>query len=250
MDPKKIKLISRRDCEEDIKPYFSKLSKESQVRFEHNIFRILDSKSEEDRDIVRKLNLDYSHLSKGSLGHYNQVKAVLKSLAIDFEESIGLVRGLDYYTHTVFEISDSSLGAQDALGAGGRYGTLVAQLGGSTNVDAVGFALGIERIILAGSNLSVKTEDLQVFLIGFGERGSVKAFETLERLRSYGIKSDMSFKSSSMKSQMRIANKSCSKYGVIIGDEECINNTFILKCMDSGEQKVVNLEELINKFKK
>src|SRR3989338_5061536 len=118
------------------------LSVELQTSFNQNIFRILDSKDEHCQKIVSKLKIDYSYLSAEGKNYYAQVKKALDGLDVRYEETPTLVRGLDYYTQTVFEITDSSLGSQDALGAGGRYNGLVAQLGGG-EIGAVGFALGI-----------------------------------------------------------------------------------------------------------
>ena len=232
---------------EDLKPHLSKLSEESQARFERNVFRILDSKSKEDKAIVRELKLDHSYLSDDSLQYYAKVKENLKTLGIEFEESIDLVRGLDYYTHTVFEISDPSLGAQDALGACGRYGTLVSQLGGSDNVQAIGFALGMERIMLsAKENMGSMLAPLEVFVVTMDESAAAYAFEVTSKLRAGGLNTDMSYKGGSSKSQMRLANKSGATYMAIIGEAEVKNKTVTLKNMESGEQEELSVDEVID----
>ncbi|MFT5169734.1 MAG: histidyl-tRNA synthetase [Candidatus Omnitrophota bacterium] len=233
----------------DLKPHLTELSEESQARFERNVFRILDSKSRADQEIVKSLKLDHSYLSDESLDYYAKVKDALRALGIEFEESIDLVRGLDYYTHTVFEISDSSLGSQDALGAGGRYNTLIEQLGGGKNIDAIGFALGMERLMLAGADLCAKAEVLKVYILALDVVAQPQAFALLDDLRKAGIRTDMCFKQSSAKSQMRMADKSGAQYVVILGEEEIKNKEVALKNMDSGDQENVKIEELINKFK-
>ncbi len=234
---------------EDLKPHLAKLSDESKQRYERNVFRILDSKSKEDKAIVKNLKLDHSYLSKESLDYYTKVKENLTALGVAFEESVDLVRGLDYYTHTVFEICDSSLGAQDALGAGGRYGTLVAQLGGSDNVEAIGFALGMERILLALGKVDIKQSALDTFVIAMDDAAVSYAFHVLNKLRASNISADMHFKGGSAKSQMRIANKSGARFTVIIGAQEVQNKTVTLKDMDSGEQEELALQEAISKIK-
>lgn len=234
---------------EDLKPHVARLSEESQARFERNVFRILDSKSKEDKAIVSQLNLNYSYLSDESLQYYAKVKANLTALGVEFEESIELVRGLDYYTHTVFEISDPSLGAQDALGAGGRYGTLVSQLGGGKNVDAIGFALGMERILLAAKDMASVDAQLDVFVVTMDETANDFAFKVVDELRAGGLGADMSFKGGSSKSQMRVANKSGARYMAIIGEQEMKNKTVTLKHMASGEQQEISVTETIEKIK-
>ncbi len=132
---------------EKLAPHKAKLCEDCQNRFERNVFRILDCKNRDCRSIVAGLQLDHSYLSETSQKYFHDVREALDSLNVKYEVAMSLVRGLDYYTHTVFEISCPALGSQDALGAGGRYGGLVQDLGGSAQVDAIGFAVGIERII-------------------------------------------------------------------------------------------------------
>ena len=211
------------------------LSAELQTSFNQNIFRILDSKDEHCQKIVSKLKIDYSYLSAEGKNYYAQVKKALDGLDVRYEETPTLVRGLDYYTQTVFEITDSSLGSQDALGAGGRYNGLVAQLGGG-EVDAVGFALGIERIILAMGEAAVSQEPLQFFIIALDEGYLSKAFSLLSVLRSENIPSDMSYRVSSMKSQMRLSDKMKARFVVILGEEEMKSDLVTIKDMKTGTQ--------------
>lgn len=230
---------------EKIKPYFSDLSEDSQQRFERNVFRILDSKDKKDKDVIAKIDIKHSYLSEESRKYYEDVKAVLTDLGVDYEESDSLVRGLDYYTHTVFEITGTSLGSQDALGAGGRYNNLVENLGGS-KVDAIGFALGIERILLALSqNVCVKETPIDIFIIALGENAAKQAFKILNELRNVGYSSDMSYKASSLKSQMRLADKFKARFVIIIGEDELNKNIMLLRNMETGEQKELALERYL-----
>ena len=225
-------------------PEMIELCPNCQQRFQHNVFRILDCKNKQCKDIVAKKSIDYSYLSAESQEYFSCVKQSLKDLEIDFEESPLLVRGLDYYTHTVFEISDSSLGSQDALGAGGRYNHLISQLGGAS-VDAIGFALGMERILLAlPENQKLPVENLSVYIITMDAQALKRGFSLLNELRAANISCDMSYKISSMKSQMRSANKSGAKYVMILGEEELKNNEVMLKNMDSGEQERIPLQSV------
>ena len=221
-----------------------KLCEDCQDRFERNVFRILDCKNSACRAVVAGIKLGHGHLSAESQKYYAELKKILQGLKVEFEEVLTLVRGLDYYTHTVFEITQSSLGSQDALSAGGRYNDLVAQLGGP-QVDAVGFACGIERILLATAEENKPPADpLTVYVIALDEKIFPKAFRILQKLRAEGISSDMSYKVSSMKSQMRSADKAGSRYVVILGEDEDQKGVVALKDMKTGEQKEVKEDKL------
>ena len=233
-DKKKFSKVLR----DKLKKHLYDLCPDCQNRFDRNVFRVLDCKSKQCRAIIRDLEFDYSYLSQESQQYFGQVKEVLDDLGIKYEEVLNLVRGLDYYTHTVFEISDASLGSQDALGAGGRYNNLVSQLGGP-DVDAIGFALGIERILLAMPEKEIKTDTLDVFIISLDESLLKKVFMILNELRKNGVASDMSYKISSMKSQMRLANKTSAKNVVILGEEEDKKGIVTVKNMETGEQSQV-----------
>lgn len=225
------------------------LSDESQERLDRNVFRVLDSKNPKDQDIVKKLKIGHSYLSKESLAYYQELKGVLDGLGVAYQESDHLVRGLDYYTHTVFEISVANLGAQDAVGAGGRYNTLVSDLGGP-QVDAVGFALGIERILLAREKQDDdQGKGLKVFLVALDEGCLQGVFNLLQKLRQRGVTSDMSYKSSSLKSQMRQANKLAAQHVIILGQDELAKGIVTVKNMDSGHQiesSINDIEQIIH----
>ncbi len=239
---------------EKLKPHVAKLSKDSQSRYERNVFRILDSKDEVDRTIVKSLQLDYSYLSKESRERYESVKESLKSLGVKFKEDICLVRGLDYYSHSVFEFIGTNLGSQDALAAGGRYNNLVQSLGGAEDVEAVGFALGMERALMAmGSNANVKEEKVTFFVIPLEEKAFSVAFRLLNDLRAENISGDMSFQVASMKSQMRQADKAGAKFTLILGGNELQNGSVMAKNMVDGQQQEIkikdNLKELTEVLK-
>ena len=228
----------------------SGLCEDCQDRFERNVFRILDCKNQLCREMVGSLHLGYDHLAQESILYFSKVKNALEDLGIDFEAVPHLVRGLDYYTHTVFEICDSSLGSQDALSAGGRYGNLVSQLGGP-QTDAVGFALGIERVLLAmPSGNHEPLERLEVYILALDENVFPKAFQILNQLRSAGISSDISYKVSSIKSQMRSAHKAGARHAIILGEDEHKKGVVSLKDMEGGGQREVDWNHLIEVFQK
>ncbi len=228
----------------------SSLCEDCQKRLEYNVFRILDCKNKECRAVIEHLHADYEHLSQESRDYYGRVKEALNALDIAFDEVPYLVRGLDYYTHTVFEISGASLGSQDALSAGGRYNNLVSELGGP-QADAIGFALGIERVLLAmPSEHKPAAPALAAYVIALDENVFPKAFHILNMLRGAGIPSDIDYKISSLKSQMRSAHKAGSRYAVILGEEENKRGVVALKDMATGNQREVGLTELREILKK
>ncbi|MCA9399311.1 MAG: histidine--tRNA ligase, partial [Candidatus Omnitrophica bacterium] len=231
----------------ELKSFLENLPADIRARYIQNIFRILDSKDKDCKAAVAKLDIGHAYLSEESRAYFSQVKEALDSLNVAYVEDTNLVRGLDYYTHTVFEISDESLGAQDALGAGGRYGGLVHQLGGGEDIDAMGFALGAERILLAlNGQVPAQEETLRVFIVGMDDQAVKKGFEFMSILRQNSIPSDMSFKAASMKSQMRLANKTGAEYVLILGEEELQKETATIKNMKTGEQEDVGFDNIVN----
>ena len=229
----------------------SQLCPTCQERLDRNVFRILDCKSKECRAIVSGLNLGTSFLSEESQKYYTQVKQALKSLKVAYQEVPTLVRGLDYYTQTVFEITSTSLGSQDALGAGGRYDGLIEELGGSNEVDGIGFSLGIERILLAQQEPSAvkKDQPLDVFIVTLDEPLFEKGFGLLSLLREKNIACDISYKVSSLKSQMRLADKMAARYVVLLGQDEMAKSVVTLKNMATGEQTQVPFDQVVEVVK-
>lgn len=235
----------------------SRLCPDCQKRFERNVFRILDCKNETCRSVVGELNLKEPFLSDESRKYFEEVKTALTIAGVSFEVSPLLVRGLDYYTHTVFEVSHSGLGSQDALGAGGRYNGLVQELGGN-DVAAIGFALGMERILLARQALErgpapmddsfTAGPSLDVFIISLDKEGEEKAFlsafKLLQEIRSQGKSAQMSYAPASMKSQMRLADKLGARRVIIIGEDELKENSITFKDMLQGIQSKVALDRI------
>lgn len=229
------------------------LCEDCRSRFERNVFRILDCKSEGCKAVVRSLNLSTDHLSPESRAYFDAVLRALTKRKIDFEVSPTLVRGLDYYTHTVFEISNPALGSQDAVGAGGRYNRLVAELGGSENVEAIGFALGMERLLLAMGDVNLQPSTVSVCVVAFSEDDQALGFDILSVLRRNGISGDMSFAKASMKSQMRLADRIGARHVIIIGEEERQKGFATIKNMADGLQHQISIldscELLVNYFR-
>jgi histidyl-tRNA synthetase len=239
-DKKELTEILRKN----LKPKLSKLCDDCKVRFKHNVLRILDCKNEGCIEVVKKLDIRQDHLCPECKVHFDKVKKGLDSLNIDYKISPYLVRGLDYYTRTVFEIIHHDLGTQNALGAGGRYDNLVGDLGGPS-LGAIGFAFGIERLLLVRSQKSeVRSQNL-VYIITLGEEAKEEGLKLLNTLRRGGITSDTDYEDKSLKGALRKANDLSSRLVLIIGEDEIKKNVVTLKDMASGEQREVKQEDLI-----
>lgn len=220
-----------------------------QERFDRNVFRILDCKNEACRDELKKISLKENHICSDCQEHFAVVQEALKNLKINFKIAPFLVRGLDYYTRTVFEITHDALGSQDALGAGGRYDNLISQLGGP-DLSAVGFALGVERMLLANKKIKETQDSIMAYFITLDKEATKKGFLLLNSLRNENISCDMNYEGASLKSQMRSANKSGAKFVIIIGEDEIKTDSVTLKDMSSGSQETIKNGQLINELKK
>ncbi len=232
-------------------PYTNNLCADCRARFERNVFRVLDCKHESCRKVVATVVKDLP-LSVPSKEYFDQVQAALKSVGIPFTVSPHLVRGLDYYTHTVFEITAQGLGSQDAVGAGGRYNGLVHELGGNPKIayGAVGFALGIERILLALGETAVPLAGIDVYIMAMKEEYQPLIFLVLQLLRKSGISAEMSFAGGSMKSQMGRANKAGARFALIVGEDEVKNNSIAVKDMEKSTQETVALADILEYLRK
>ncbi|MDP2937829.1 MAG: histidine--tRNA ligase [Candidatus Omnitrophota bacterium] len=231
-----------------LKDKIPKLCDDCKVRFKTNVLRILDCKNEGCIEVVKKLDIRQNHLCPECKGHFDKVKEGLDSLNIDYKVNPYLVRGLDYYTRTVFEIIHGDLGAQNALGAGGRYDNLVHDLGGPST-GAIGFAFGIERLLLVASReYRVESKKL-VYIITLGEDAKKEGLKLLNNLRRAGITSDTDYEDKSLKGALRRANDLSARLVLIIGEDELKKGAVALKDMVSGEQKEVKQEDLIKSLK-
>ena len=220
------------------------LCEDCQTRFEKNVFRILDCKNKECRAICEKLPPFFEKLCADCQDHFRTLKNLLQKSEIPFVEDPHLVRGLDYYTRTAFEITHTALGAQDALGAGGRYDTLVETLGGPAT-GAVGFAVGLERLLMALEfKLFEPTEPSELFLVAVGEGTQEAVSVLLADLRRRGISAQMDYQNRSLKSQMRLADRLRVRYVFIVGEEELKSGQGILKEMAQGKEQRISLGDL------
>lgn len=223
------------------------LCSECRERFIKNPLRILDCKKDSCKRIIEVAPVITENLCQECELHFSEVKSYLDDQKIIFHVEPRLVRGLDYYTKTAFEIISGVLGAQNAIGGGGRYDDLVEELGGKPT-PAVGFAAGIERMIMAMDQQKVEwpmEKRLDVFVVKVDEKNKDIAFRLLQKIRNAGSSGDMDYFEGSLKSQMRIANKIGAKYTVIVGEEELSKNMVILRNMQTKEQKEVKIDNLI-----
>jgi len=204
--------------------------------------RVLDCKKDKCQDIVRSLNLGQSHLCDSCRENFDTLLSILDKSGIEYNYSPLLVRGLDYYTNTVFECVSDQLGSQDAIAAGGRYNSLVQSLGGR-DTPAVGFALGVERVLIAAKKFCVK-QKIQVFIIGVDESFSGVVFNIVSNLRDKGISCDCDYRNKSLKGQLRIAQKKEIPWVVIVGTEEWSSGCILLKDMHKSSQKRISLDSL------
>ncbi len=229
-----------------LRPHLSDLSETSQHRFETNPLRILDSKAPNDKALVQNAPKIRECLNATSAAHYEQVLEMLEAMDIPYVQDDLLVRGLDYYTHTIFEFTSDALGAQDAICGGGRYNDLVKELGGQ-DVPAIGWASGIERLLLVVDALKPlpAESDLDLFLIVLGDDLRTKAPQLLHEWRNAGLKCDTDSLRRSMKAQMREANRQKARFVAILGEEELAQGVVQLKNFETSEQQPVAFEAVV-----
>lgn len=225
-----------------------KLCQDCRERLKVNPLRVLDCKSQACKDIVGRLDIHDSYLCPECKEHFNQVSAGLRSLGIKYKVDSSLVRGLDYYNQTVFEITHDQLGSQDAIGAGGRYNNLVSELGGPQS-GAIGFAFGVERVLLVMGNIKPVKEVGLVYIITLGERGREEGIKILHTLRRSGVSADMDYEGKSIKGAMRRGADLNADKCVIIGDNEINKGVVTVKDMSTGEQKEISPSDLTKGLK-
>jgi len=255
----KLNSIGCRSCRPEylkrLKEYYSthkeKLCPDCRKRFEGNILRLLDCKKAGCQKLAEKAPRSYQCLCPTCDDHFVKLKTYLEKLSLPFSTDHRLVRGLDYYTRTVFEVQPESEGSQSALGGGGRYDDLIEELGGQPT-PALGFACGIERIILNLKKQGVPVKPPlkpAVFIAFLGEEAKEKALNLASMLRNEGACVIQASGSKSLKAQLRQANNLGAAHTVIIGEQELKEGSFILRDMKSASQKTLPLKELVAELK-
>jgi len=227
-------------------PYKEDLDADSQTRLTLNPLRILDSKDKRTQEIVIDAPSLLDYLSDDSQRHFDAVQQHLTNVGISFNINPRLVRGLDYYTHTAFEIQSTDLGAQATVCGGGRYDGLVAQLGGP-DTSAIGFGMGIERLIilLEQINRYSTVPELDIYLISRGEKAELQSAQLANRLRQNGYSVEVDLSGSAFGKQFKRADRSGALIGLILGDAEAAANKVQVKWLASGEQSEMTQDDLI-----
>lgn len=232
-----------------LKPHFDELSEISKGRFNTNPLRILDSKNKKEQTLLKNGPKISNYYTQEDKQHFNEVKSYLKAMNIPFTINSGLVRGLDYYTKTVFEINSNELGSQDALLGGGRYDSLVETLGGKPT-PGIGFAAGIERILLLinEENFKEHKPTPDIYLICLEKKGIPVSLNIAKKLRLKGFNLVSDPLRRSMKAQMRDANKLRARYVLILGERELEDKTILYKNLENGKQESIKQEKIVKYF--
>jgi len=231
-------------------PKRAQLSEDSQRRLDVNPLRILDSKDPRDQQAGVGAPPPAESLSDKSRRHFDRVQALLTAANVPFRVNPNLVRGFDYYTDTLWEVTASGLGAQNAIGGGGRYDNLVEQLGGRPT-PGVGFGSGIERLLIAleaqGVALPAPRKNL-VWLVAHGDAAREHNWKLMAELRAAGVPADMDVSGRSVKSQFKLADREGAAWCVVVGDTELQSGAVVLKNLSNAEQTQVQRAELVSRL--
>lgn len=229
-------------------PRIDEFCSDCQSRIHTNPMRILDCKKDRDHELIQNAPVMYDYLNDESKAYFETVKENLTALGIDYEVDYNLVRGLDYYTHTAFEMMSSAdgFGAITTLCGGGRYNGLLELLDGPEETG-IGFALSIERLLLAleAEGIELPEPDgLDLYICTLDSQAAVTANRLLYNLRTNGVSADMDYKHRKLKAQMKDANRKGAKYTIVLGENELETKQAELKNMETGETKSVHFEEI------
>lgn len=239
--------VYRKKLQEYFSEYKNELCDDCKIRIEKNPLRVLDCKIDGEKDFMQDAPNIFTCLCDDCREHFAKVQEFLQAAKVDFELDSRLVRGLDYYTKTAFEIQYTPLGAQSAVAGGGRYDGLVEEIGGNST-PGIGFAAGIERILIALEKQNLlKTQEkiFDAFIVAVGNSAEIFGFKILTILRRKNISATMDFAKKSLKSQMKQASKSGAKFALIIGDDEVENSTITVKNLETSEQKNISFDEFL-----
>ena len=215
-------------------------------RIGRNPLRVLDCKNPDCKDIIINAPTVDAVLCDDCKDHFATLKSALESLDVNFIVDTTLVRGLDYYTKTVFEIKSSDLGAQSTVCGGGRYDGLVEQLGGDST-PGIGFSVGLERLIdilTKKDLLPQKVSSVDIYIASIGNNAAKTAFELVSKLRNNGIAAEFDHLGRSVKAQLKYADKIGAKYSAVIGDDEVTSCKVTVKNMLTGETKEISFDDL------
>ncbi len=241
-EPYKEKLISYFTDKKD------ELCEDCKRRLTKNPLRILDCKVETCKNISKDAPLIINNLCDECFNHFESVKNYLEMMKISYHINPKMVRGLDYYVRTAFEMVTDKLGASSAVGAGGRYDGLIKLMGGP-EIPGIGFAVGIDRLVaLMMDKFEIEENSADVFIVSFKDVSDKIALELVSDFRKQGLRAELDYDFAGMKSQMKKANKTGASYCIIIGEDEIKQNIVSVKNMETGEQETIKLEEINKKI--
>ncbi len=235
---------------EYLKDNLDDLCETCRTRFEKNPLRILDCKVEGCKELVKNAPMITDYLCDDCKAHFERLKSLLNLAGLSYTVNPLIVRGLDYYTKTVFEFVTADLGSQGTVCGGGRYDNLISQLGGGS-VPGVGFGMGIERILMLMEAKGVKIPEqspCKVFIAAIGDKASEKAFELVSKLRAKGVYADLDHMERGIKAQFRYCDKINAEYVATIGDTELEEGYLNLKKMSDGSVEKLPINGLIDRF--
>lgn len=221
-------------------------------RRDKNPMRVIDCKNETCQANIVDIPLMADHLCDNCKDHFKQLKAYLDEMNIKYAVDKKIVRGLDYYKRTAFEIISNDLGAQSTVCGGGRYDGLVEQIGGPSGYSGIGFGLGAERLLLTLEANGVEIGNpnhTDIFVVTIGDKAKLKSFSILKDLRENHISADKDHLDRSLKAQFKYSNKINAKYTIVIGDDELDKDKATLKNMETGDQKLIKISELVNELR-
>ncbi len=221
-------------------------------RRDKNPMRVIDCKNETCQVNIVDIPLMADHLCDNCKDHFDQLKSYLDEMDIKYVVDKKIVRGLDYYKRTAFEIISNDLGAQSTVCGGGRYDGLVEQIGGPSGYSGIGFGLGAERLLLTLEANGVEIGNpnhTDIFVVTIGDKAKLKSFSILKDLRENHISADKDHLDRSLKAQFKYSNKINAKYTIVIGDDELDKDKATLKNMETGDQKLIKISELVNELR-
>lgn len=221
-------------------------------RRDKNPMRVIDCKNETCQANIVDIPLMADHLCENCKDHFSQLKLYLDEMNINYVVDKKIVRGLDYYKRTAFEIISNDLGAQSTVCGGGRYDGLVEQIGGPSGYSGIGFGLGAERLLLTLEANGVEIGNpnhTDIFVVTIGDKAKLKSFSILKDLRDNHISADKDHLDRSLKAQFKYSNKINAKYTIVIGDDELDKDEATLKNMETGDQKLIKISELVEELR-
>ena len=221
-------------------------------RRDKNPMRVIDCKNETCQANIVDIPFMADHLCDDCKDHFTKLKSYLDEMGINYLVDKKIVRGLDYYKRTAFEIISNDLGAQSTVCGGGRYDGLVEQIGGPSGYSGIGFGLGAERLLLTLEANGVEIDNpnhTDIFVVTIGDRAKLKSFSILKDLRVNHISADKDHLDRSLKAQFKYSNKINSRYTIVIGDDELDKDEATLKNMETGDQKLIKISELVNELR-